>query len=49
MAKFKNEFLIGIAAPDEQFDFYAPLDMKRYETDAITLVCRPRKCEKQSF
>ena len=47
--KVKNEFLIGSAAPDEQFDFYAPLDMKRYATDAITLVCRQENVKSNLF
>lgn len=47
--KVRNEFLIGIAAPDEQFDFYVPLDMKRYDTDTITLVCRQENVKNNIF
>ncbi len=36
----KNEFLIGIAYPNERYDFYVAMDLKRYNTDKVKLICR---------
>lgn len=47
--KVANEFLIGIAAPDETFDFYVPLDIGRYNADVITLVCRQEYVKENLF
>jgi hypothetical protein len=36
----KNEFLIGIALPNEKHDFYVAMDLKRYNSEKVKLICR---------
>ena len=45
----KNEFLIGIAYPDEKFDYYVAMDVKRYKSEKITLICREEKISENLF
>ena len=45
----KNEFLIGISAPGEPVDFYVALDMKRYHSESIWLICRDESASDRLF
>lgn len=45
----KNEFLIGIAYPDEKFDYYVAMDVNRYKSDKVTLICHDEMARENLF
>ena len=45
----KNEFLIGIATPGEEMHFYVAMDVARYHSEKITLICEQEDVDPALF
>lgn len=45
----KNEFLISVVAPGEDFHFYVAMDVARYQSDKVTLICREEGISEDFF
>ena len=45
----KNELLIAVCRPGEDYDFYVALDMNRYQAEQITLICQDENAAEDLF